>query len=80
MLLCRCLSPLSSRRRALSATCRKPDVEPKKGVRSHKATALSSVLSKWYARCVVLRMERVGTRGMEEAARGRNGLDVSTSR
>ena len=34
---------------------RKPDAEPKKGIRSYMAIALSSALSKLYATCVVLR-------------------------
>ena len=28
---------------------RKPDAEPKKGIRNYKAIALTSVMSKWYA-------------------------------
>ena len=37
---------------------RKPDAEPKKGVRSYRAIALTSVMSKWYAACVILRLEK----------------------
>ena len=36
----------------------KPDAEPKKGVRSEKEIALTSVMSKWYASCVTMRMEK----------------------
>ena len=36
---------------------RKPDAEPKKGIRSYRAVVLSSVFSKWYASCIVLRLE-----------------------
>ena len=35
----------------------KPDTEPKKGIRSFRAIALTSVMSKWYASCVMMRME-----------------------
>ena len=34
---------------------RKPDVPPKKGIRSYRARALTSVMSKWYASCINLR-------------------------
>ena len=36
----------------------KPDAEPKKGVRSEREIALTSVMSKWYASCVMMRMEK----------------------
>ena len=32
--------------------------ETKKGIRSYRAIALTSVMSKWYASCVMMRMER----------------------
>ena len=37
---------------------RKPAAEPKKGIRSCKAIALTSVISKWYAACVILLLEK----------------------
>ena len=37
---------------------RKPDAEPKKGIGSCRATALTSVMSKWYASCTILRQEK----------------------
>ena len=37
---------------------RKPDAEPKKGIRSYRAIALTSVMSKWYASCIILRLEK----------------------
>ena len=37
---------------------RKPDAEPKKGIRSYRAIALTSVFSKWYASCIILRLEQ----------------------
>ena len=41
---------------------RKPDAEPKKGFRSHRrAIALKSVMSKWYASCIILRLEKEKT-------------------
>ena len=36
---------------------RRPDAEPKKGIRSLTAIALTAFVSKWYATCVVLRKE-----------------------
>ena len=36
---------------------RKPDAEPKKGIKSCRAAALTSVMSNWYATCVFLRLE-----------------------
>ena len=36
----------------------KPDIESKKGIRSQRAIALTSVMSKWYASCIVLRLEK----------------------
>ena len=36
---------------------RKPDAEPKRGIRSCTAIALTSVMSKWYAPCIFLRLE-----------------------
>ena len=36
---------------------RKPDADlKKKGIRSYRATALTSVMSKWYAACISLRL------------------------
>ena len=37
---------------------RKPDAEPKKGNRSYKAIAHTSVFSKSYASCIILRLEQ----------------------
>ena len=37
---------------------RKPDAEPKKGIQGYRAIALTSVMSKWYASCVVMLLER----------------------
>ena len=37
---------------------RKPDAAPKKGIRSYRAIALTSVMSKWYASCILLRLEK----------------------
>ena len=37
---------------------RKPDAEPKKGIRSYRAIALTSVMWKWYASCIALRLEK----------------------
>ena len=37
---------------------RKEDAEPKKGIRSYRAIALSSVVSNRYASCVMMRMEK----------------------
>ena len=37
---------------------RKPDAEQKKGIRSYIAIALTSVMSKWYASCIILRLEK----------------------
>ena len=36
----------------------KPDGAPKKGLRSYRAIALTSVMSKWYATCAILRLEK----------------------
>ena len=33
------------------------DAAPTKGIRSYRAIALTSVMSKWYASCVLLRLE-----------------------
>ena len=35
-----------------------PDAEAKKGIRSYRAIALTSVMSRWYASCIVLRPEK----------------------
>ena len=37
---------------------RKTDAAPTKGIRSYRAIALTSVMSKWYASCVLLRLEK----------------------
>ena len=37
---------------------RKPDAESKKEIRSCRAIALTSVVSKWYASCFILRLEK----------------------
>ena len=37
---------------------RKPDAEPKKGIKSYRAIALTSMMAKWYATCITLRLEK----------------------
>ena len=37
---------------------RKMDAAPTKGIRSYRAIALTSVMPKWYASCVLLRLEK----------------------
>ena len=37
---------------------RKPDAAPTKGIRSYRAIALTSVMSKWYVSCILLRLEK----------------------
>ena len=37
---------------------RKPDADPKKGIRSYTAIALTSVMSKWYASRIILLLEQ----------------------
>ena len=37
---------------------RKPDAVPTKGIRSYRAMALTSVMSKWYASCILSRLEK----------------------
>ena len=37
---------------------RKPDVELRKRIKSNKAIALTSVMSKWYATCIIQRLEK----------------------
>ena len=37
---------------------RKPDVEPKKGIRSYRAIALDIGDGKWCASCILLRLEK----------------------
>ena len=37
---------------------RKRGAEPKKGIRSYKAIALTSVMSKWYGSCISFRLEK----------------------
>ena len=36
---------------------RKPDAAPTEGIRSYRATARTPVMSKWYASCILLRLE-----------------------
>ena len=36
---------------------RKPDAAPTEGIRSYRATALTPVMSMWYASCILLRLE-----------------------
>ena len=36
---------------------RKLDAAPRKGIRSYRAIALTSVMSKWYASCIILLLE-----------------------
>ena len=40
---------------------RKPDAQQKKGVKSYRAIALMSVMSNFYATCVILRLEKEET-------------------
>ena len=40
------------------AILRKLDAALLKGIRSYRALAVTSVMSKWYATCIILRMER----------------------
>ena len=47
----------SSRKIVKLVFLRKPDAEPQKGIRSYEAIALKSVMSKWYASCIFLRLE-----------------------
>ena len=37
---------------------KKPDAAPKKGITSYRAIALTSVMSKWYVSCIILRLEK----------------------
>ena len=37
---------------------RKPDAAPTEGIRIYRAIALTSVMSKWYASCILLRLEK----------------------
>ena len=37
---------------------RKPEAEPRKGIKGYQAIALTSVMSKWYASCVMMLVER----------------------
>ena len=37
---------------------RKPDAEPKKGTRCYRAIAFTSVVSKWFDSCLVIRLEQ----------------------
>ena len=37
---------------------KKPDAAPTKGIKSYRAIALTSVMSKWFASCILLRLER----------------------
>ena len=45
-------------------------LEPKKGIRGHRAIALTSVMSKWCATCIILRLTKKGDRRLEAVARG----------
>ena len=48
---------------------RKPDAAPTEWIRSYRAIALTSVMSKWYASCILLRLEKEKrARKMEESA------------
>ena len=35
-----------------------PDAETKKGIRGYRAIALTSVFSKWFASCLILRQQQ----------------------
>ena len=37
---------------------KKTDAKPKQGIRSYRAIALTSVMSKWYVSCIILRREK----------------------
>ena len=54
---------------------RKPDAEPKKEIRSYRAIALTSVMSKWYASCVVMRMQKERARDLEKTSCWRGQQD-----
>ena len=41
-----------------TAFLRKPDGAPEKGIRSYRAIALTSVMSKWFASCILLFLEK----------------------
>ena len=56
------------------------DAEPSQGIRSYRAIAVTSVLLKWYATCIILHFEsEKGARRMAATARGmgRWGLEAS---
>ena len=51
---------------------RKPDAGPKKWLRSYRAIALTTVMSKLYATCVILRLEKKqNLKNGTKVARGR---------
>ena len=52
------IETLSSWKVVKLVSLRKLVVEPKKGIRSYRAIALTSVFSKWYAPCIILRLEQ----------------------
>ena len=54
---------------------RKPDAVPKKGIRSFRATALTSVVSKRYAACINHRLEKKNLRAGKKLHVGRNSWD-----
>ena len=59
---------------------RKPDAEPKKVIRSYRAFALTSVVSKWYASCVMMRTDGESARNLERTSHGRSQQhELSTS-
>ena len=61
-------------------TCflKNPDVVPTKGIRSYRAIALTSVVSKWCASCVLSRLKKEKRdREVEELAHGWRERDTS---
>ena len=55
---------------------KKSDAVPTKGIRSYRAIALTSVMSKWYASCALLRFEKEEEpRDVEELAHGSGERD-----
>ena len=55
---------------------RKPDAEPQKRIRSYRANLLTSVMSKWYATCIVLPLDRgKELEGLKQHVGGTDGIN-----
>ena len=52
------MNPPSSWKVVKLVFLKKPDAAPTEGIRSYRAIALTSAMSKWYASCVLLRLEK----------------------